>query len=123
MNGLTLPIINYQINEAGDQGVHTVAISCPSSRNIDGMVHRTHGYGEAFFRILTGGGRKNLYQDFDRICRGGNMLQEAAAISAKEKPTSGRDTMRSYVGQSILDAISTHHWIPDLKSLFLIYCR
>ena len=83
-----------------------MAISCPSDRNVDGMVHRTTGYGEAFYEVLTAGRTAYQLEDFDRICHGGDMLKEVEANAARAKPARRRDAVRSNVGGAILAAIS-----------------
>jgi len=76
------------------------------------MVHRTTGYGEAFYEVLTAG--RTAYQDFDRICHGGDMLKEVEANAARAKPARRRDAVRSNVGgQSLLLLVCSP--LPDTK--------
>jgi hypothetical protein len=79
-------------------------MAVPSSTNVNGLVTRSAGFGEAFYDLLTEG--KGAYEKFVAICRGGALLKEAQSISSSKKTPVGRDGFRAEVAELIRNKIS-----------------
>jgi hypothetical protein len=78
-------------------------MAVPSTTNVNRVVVRSAGYAEAFYDFMTGS--KGGFREFEYACRGGAVLEQAAAQTT-ENARRARDKDRTSHRVKLLALIS-----------------